>query len=236
VFTRKLVASIKQSITFEKALGRVKVDPDWDLPDPDEEQDLSYFGALFQALISILQTLYWALFQVQVIIIKNVASSQMANMPSLKETVDGYMQRVSVLKEHCDRCLRTERWGGSTVLMVVDAISDCPSPDGLAKCLLVVLIPIFMWRMKSNGFVLSLALVLLICTLLKLPEAIGGPVAPGEPYHGSCRHRQNAGQYTDWYPYGWTQEARLRGACIPVTVIYWGPNGVTKIEYKPSRG
>jgi len=31
------------------------------------------------------------------------------------------MQKVSGLKEHCDRCLRTERWGGSVVLMIVDA-------------------------------------------------------------------------------------------------------------------
>jgi hypothetical protein len=31
------------------------------------------------------------------------------------------MEKVSGLKEHCDRCLRTERWGGSVVLMVVDA-------------------------------------------------------------------------------------------------------------------
>jgi len=31
------------------------------------------------------------------------------------------MQRVAGLKEHCERCLRTERWGGSVVLMVVDA-------------------------------------------------------------------------------------------------------------------
>ncbi|MEM3660351.1 MAG: phosphoenolpyruvate synthase [Thermoproteota archaeon] len=37
VFTRKLVASIEQRIMLEKALGKVKVDPDWDLPDPDEE-------------------------------------------------------------------------------------------------------------------------------------------------------------------------------------------------------
>lgn len=39
----------------------------------------------------------------------------------LKEIVDDYMQKVSGLKEHCDRCLRTERWRGSVVLMVVDA-------------------------------------------------------------------------------------------------------------------
>jgi len=42
-------------------------------------------------------------------------------MPSLKEVVDSYMRKVAGLREHCDRCLRTERWGGSVVLMVVDA-------------------------------------------------------------------------------------------------------------------
>jgi hypothetical protein len=30
-------------------------------------------------------------------------------------------KKVPGLKEHCERCLRTERWGGSVVLMVVDA-------------------------------------------------------------------------------------------------------------------
>lgn len=42
-------------------------------------------------------------------------------MSLLKSIVDGYMQKVSGLKDHCSRCLRTERWGGSVVLMVVDA-------------------------------------------------------------------------------------------------------------------
>jgi len=42
-------------------------------------------------------------------------------MSLLKEIVDSYMQKVSGLREHCERCLRTERWGGSVVLMVVDA-------------------------------------------------------------------------------------------------------------------
>jgi len=36
VFTRKPVASLEQRILLEKALGQVKIDPDWDLPDPDE--------------------------------------------------------------------------------------------------------------------------------------------------------------------------------------------------------
>jgi len=31
------------------------------------------------------------------------------------------MQKVSGIEKHCGRCLRTERWGGSVVLMVVDA-------------------------------------------------------------------------------------------------------------------
>ncbi|MBS7658073.1 MAG: hypothetical protein QXL69_00865 [Candidatus Bathyarchaeia archaeon] len=41
-------------------------------------------------------------------------------MASLKKIVDSYMQKVSGLKEHCDRCLKTERWNGSVVLMVVN--------------------------------------------------------------------------------------------------------------------
>ena len=42
-------------------------------------------------------------------------------MSLLKEIVDSYMQKVSGIEEHCDRCLKTERWKGSVVLMVVDA-------------------------------------------------------------------------------------------------------------------
>lgn len=39
----------------------------------------------------------------------------------LKSVVDEYMRKVSGIEGHCDRCLWTERWGGSVVLMVVDA-------------------------------------------------------------------------------------------------------------------
>jgi len=42
-------------------------------------------------------------------------------MSMLKEIVASYMEKVSGLREYCERCLRTERWGGSVVLMVVDA-------------------------------------------------------------------------------------------------------------------
>jgi hypothetical protein len=31
----------------------------------------------------------------------------------LKKIVDSYMQKFPGLKEHCKRCLRTERWGES---------------------------------------------------------------------------------------------------------------------------
>ncbi len=39
----------------------------------------------------------------------------------LSQVINVYMSRTSGLKEHCDRCLQTKRWGGSVVLMVVDA-------------------------------------------------------------------------------------------------------------------
>lgn len=42
-------------------------------------------------------------------------------MSSLKEIVNSYMSRISGIREYCERCLRTERWGGSVVLMIVDA-------------------------------------------------------------------------------------------------------------------
>ncbi|MGB9727407.1 MAG: hypothetical protein ACPLZF_03270 [Nitrososphaeria archaeon] len=42
-------------------------------------------------------------------------------MPLLKGIVDSYMQKASGLREYCERCLKTERWGGRVVLMVVDA-------------------------------------------------------------------------------------------------------------------
>jgi len=39
----------------------------------------------------------------------------------LPQVVNAYMSQTTGLKEHCARCLRTERWGGSVVLMIVDA-------------------------------------------------------------------------------------------------------------------
>ncbi len=39
----------------------------------------------------------------------------------LKRIVDGYMNLVPEIRFHCERCLRTERYGGNVVLMVVDS-------------------------------------------------------------------------------------------------------------------
>jgi len=39
----------------------------------------------------------------------------------LKEVVDSYMLKVPEVRNHCERCLQTERWFGSIVLMIVDA-------------------------------------------------------------------------------------------------------------------
>ncbi len=54
-------------------------------------------------------------------VMKAYVKSEGDTMSLLRGIVDSYMQKVSGLKEHCERCLRTERWGGSVVLMVVDA-------------------------------------------------------------------------------------------------------------------
>ena len=40
---------------------------------------------------------------------------------NLKEAVDSYMQQVPEVSDYIERCLRTERWDGYVVLMVVDA-------------------------------------------------------------------------------------------------------------------
>lgn len=40
---------------------------------------------------------------------------------NLKKIIDSYMQKVPEVKEYCERCLRTERWYGNVVLMIVDA-------------------------------------------------------------------------------------------------------------------
>lgn len=39
----------------------------------------------------------------------------------LKQILDDYVKKVAGLREMCDRCLNTERYGGNVVLMVVDA-------------------------------------------------------------------------------------------------------------------
>ncbi|KXA92165.1 hypothetical protein AKJ64_03855 [candidate division MSBL1 archaeon SCGC-AAA259E17] len=45
-------------------------------------------------------------------------------MAELSDIVDEYMTKTTGLKKFCDRCLRTQRWNGNIVLMVVDAAFD----------------------------------------------------------------------------------------------------------------
>lgn len=39
----------------------------------------------------------------------------------LKQALRKYMDKVPELKNYCERCLRTERWSGNVILMIVDA-------------------------------------------------------------------------------------------------------------------
>jgi hypothetical protein len=42
-------------------------------------------------------------------------------MSKLKDAADSYMQQVPEVNDYIERCLRTERWDGNVVLMIVDA-------------------------------------------------------------------------------------------------------------------
>ncbi|MHB8085259.1 MAG: hypothetical protein ACYDHZ_05505, partial [Dehalococcoidia bacterium] len=46
------------------------------------------------------------------------------NLARLKKIVDGYMQSVPMVHEHCDRCLAGDRWHSNALLMVIDAAFD----------------------------------------------------------------------------------------------------------------
>ena len=39
----------------------------------------------------------------------------------LKDVVDRYMRQVPEVRDYCERCLKSARWDGSALLMVVDA-------------------------------------------------------------------------------------------------------------------
>ena len=42
-------------------------------------------------------------------------------LEDLKKILDRYMKMAPEVKDYCDRCLSTQRWGGNITLMVVDA-------------------------------------------------------------------------------------------------------------------
>lgn len=48
-------------------------------------------------------------------------SMQNIDRLKLKIVLDSYMQQVPQLREHTQRCLKTERWSGNAILMIVDA-------------------------------------------------------------------------------------------------------------------
>ena len=39
----------------------------------------------------------------------------------LKKVIDSYMKQVPDVNTYCERCLRTQRWDGNVILMIVDA-------------------------------------------------------------------------------------------------------------------
>lgn len=39
----------------------------------------------------------------------------------IKKIFDAHMEKLEGLKDYCEKCLKTERWNGSVVLMIVDA-------------------------------------------------------------------------------------------------------------------
>jgi hypothetical protein len=41
-----------------------------------------------------------------------------------RKAVGGYMSKVPMVREHCDRCMATARWHGNALLMIVDAAFD----------------------------------------------------------------------------------------------------------------
>jgi len=46
------------------------------------------------------------------------------DMPKLRAVTDSYMKQVPMVHEHCERCLKTQRWHGNAVLMLLDAAFD----------------------------------------------------------------------------------------------------------------
>jgi hypothetical protein len=46
------------------------------------------------------------------------------NLPSLDRVIGSYMARAPMVREHCERCLKSARWNGNPILMIVDAAFD----------------------------------------------------------------------------------------------------------------
>ncbi len=46
------------------------------------------------------------------------------NLSSLDRVIGSYMARAPMVREHCERCLKSARWHGNVILMIVDAAFD----------------------------------------------------------------------------------------------------------------
>ena len=46
------------------------------------------------------------------------------NLPSLNRVIGSYMAKAPMVREHCQRCLKSARWNGNPALMIVDAAFD----------------------------------------------------------------------------------------------------------------
>jgi hypothetical protein len=78
----------------------------------------------------------------------------LGSLDLLRERILRIMSSLPYLKLACDRCLRTERWGGSVVLMVVDAAL---TSSGLSYFDVVVpRVKLFADRFVENGHVVGL--------------------------------------------------------------------------------
>lgn len=54
----------------------------------------------------------------------NLNTAKTRRLSALKKIVDGYMKKVPMVHEHCNRCLASARWHSDAVLMVIDAAFD----------------------------------------------------------------------------------------------------------------
>jgi len=71
-----------------------------------------------------------------------------------RKTVDGYMSRAPMVREHCDRCLASARWHSNALLMIVDAAFDSIGLNYFQS--VVPKVELFRRRYVETGKILSM--------------------------------------------------------------------------------